>query len=337
MMMIRTPRIIYLLYYLKGLDKDKYRRFLKHAASVTGRSRRSIRQDMLASVIRYNISILDYFYFGFYEKTKSERSKWAGTGYLYEYQLKMNPRDARKLLEDKIRFLRHFSPFINRQYSDIRTLRSDPDLLEKLCTNHSGRLVLKGSHGQVGAEVEVVSCKEFTPSGLIGYMGKNHYDLAEEYVVQHPAIMELSSSGLNTVRIFTQLIDGEIHFLGARFRISVNSPVDNMGAGNLAAPVDLEKGLVTGPGVYSDITRGDEEVHPLTGKQINGFQLPYWSEVIDLARRAALHTPGNRSVGWDIAITESGPELIEGNHNWCKLLWQLPVKEGLKSELEQYH
>ena len=164
----------------------------------------------------------------------------------------------------------------------------------------------------------------------------NKFDLLEEYVVQHPSLMELSPSGLNTVRVFTQIHEGDVRFLGARFRISVNSPVDNMGAGNLAAPVDMETGIVAGPGVYSDITKEDQDVHPVTGLPIAGFVIPYWQEVIDLSRRSALSNPENRSVGWDIAITEKGPQLIEGNHNWCKLLWQLPLKRGMKDELEKY-
>jgi hypothetical protein len=167
-------------------------------------------------------------------------------------------------------------------------------------------------------------------------MMRKKYDLAEEFVVQHPALMELSHSGLNTVRVFTQLYEGSVDFLGARLRISVNSPVDNMAAGNLAAPIDIETGIVNGPGVYSDIIKEDKTIHPLTGKAIAGFVIPNWNEVIELAKKAALLTPENRSVGWDIAITENGPELIEGNHNWCKLLWQLPVKKGLKKELEKY-
>lgn len=292
---------------------------------------------MLASVFRYNISLLDYFYFRFYMLEKRDRLKWAGTGFLYEYQLKMNPRQARMVLEDKNLFLKRFKPFIRREYADLHTARENPALLQKLLDNDSGRLVLKGSKGQVGAEVEVVSCSDYNPAELLDYMADKDYDLLEEYVVQHSAIMALSATGLNTVRVFTQIHKGEIHFLGARFRISVDSPVDNMGAGNLASPVDINTGEVTGPGVYSDITREDKAVHPLTGQAITGFTLPYWEEVRDLSIKAALHTPENRSVGWDIAITEKGPELIEGNHNWCKLLWQLPVKEGLKHELERYN
>jgi hypothetical protein len=196
--------------------------------------------------------------------------------------------------------------------------------------------VLKGSHGQVGAEVEVINCSKYSSSSLTAYMERMKYDLAEEYVVQHPLLMDLSPSGLNTVRVFSQLYEGGVEFLGARLRVSVNSPVDNMAAGNLAAPVDMETGVVNGTGVYSDITKEEKRVHPVTGKAITGFVIPHWDKVIELVKSAAFHTPENRSVGWDIAITETGPELIEGNHNWCKLLWQMPVKRGLKAELEKY-
>lgn len=334
---MRLKRILYLIYYTRGLDRAKYRLFLNHAAKTTGRSKPSLVFDMLVSVFRHNISLLDYFYFRFYKLERSERLKWAGTGYLYEYQLKMNPRQTRMVLEDKIQFLERYKPFISRKHADIQTVKEDREILNDLLGNDSGRLVLKGSRGQVGAEVEVVSCSDFTAPDLLAYMQEKNFDLLEEYVIQHPTIMALSSTGLNTLRVFTQIQEGEIHFLGARFRISVNSPVDNMGAGNLAAPVNLDTGVLSGPGVYSDITREDEAVHPVSGQSITGFTVPFWEEVLDLSTRAALHTRENRSVGWDIAITENGPELIEGNHNWCKLLWQLPVKEGLKKELEKFH
>ncbi|HOW32261.1 MAG TPA: sugar-transfer associated ATP-grasp domain-containing protein, partial [Bacteroidales bacterium] len=207
---------------------------------------------------------------------------------------------------------------------------------ERLLVHPSGQLVLKRSRGQVGAEAEVVSCKDFNPATLITKMKSGKYDLAEEYAVQHPSLMALSPAGLNTVRIFTQLHNDNVDFLGARLRISVNSVVDNMAAGNLAAPVDMETGVVTGPGVYSDITKQDQAIHPVTKQSIIGFQLPYWPETLEMIRSAALLCPDNKSVGWDIAITSEGPELIEGNHNWCKLLWQLPVKQGLKHLLKEY-
>ena len=109
-----------------------------------------------------------------------------------------------------------------------------------------------------------------------------------------------------------------------------------MAAGNIAAPVDLKTGIVTGPGVFSDITRYSVRVHPVTGKEIEGFIMPHWEKVLELAAIAARNASGNKSVGWDIAVTKDGAELIEGNHNWCKLLWQLPVNRGLKAELLRF-
>ncbi len=328
--------LLYFFYYLKITNYERLRRFFSYVKIKFNVASCFLFYDIIVSTFRYKISLLDYFYFRFYDLSEEERKKWAGTSFMYEYQLHMNPRGARELLVNKHRFLQHFSPFVKRGFASLQELKANPALAESLLANASGRLVLKGSRGQVGAEVEVAPCEGLNQKKLIEMLQSRGYHLVEEYVIQHPALMELSPSGLNTLRIFTQLYKGQVDFLGARLRVSVNSAVDNMAAGNLAAPVDLETGCVKGTGVYSDITKTDEAIHPITGMAIVGFQIPFWHEALDMVRQAALHTPENRSVGWDIAITPSGPELIEGNHNWCKLLWQLPVKQGLKPMLDKY-
>lgn len=168
-------------------------------------------------------------------------------------------------------------------------------------------------------------------------MKKNDFDMAEEFVNQHPKLNELSPSGVNTIRIITQLNDkDEVDILGCRLRITVNSKVDNLAAGNIAAPIDPITGIVIGDGVYSDIAFEDQEFHPVTNVKINGFQIPFWEKTVELAKNAQLLHKQNRSIGWDIVITNKGPGLIEGNHDWCKLLWQLPVKKGMKNTLEEY-
>ena len=149
--------------------------------------------------------------------------------------------------------------------------------------------------------------------------------------------MRLTPSAVNTVRVITQL-DNTLNpvILGCRLRIGVNGVVDNLAAGNIAAPVDADTGIVFGGGIYSDITKPDETIHPVTKTPIVGFQIPFWKETVDLVKKVAVVNPVNRSIGWDIAITETGPELIEGNREWCKLVYQLPVHKGLKNELQQY-
>ncbi|CAK0776221.1 hypothetical protein CCP3SC15_5410001 [Gammaproteobacteria bacterium] len=53
--------------------------------------------------------------------------------------------------------------------------------------------------------------------------------------------------------------------------------------------------------------------HPDSGTLIAGRVVPYWREVIELAKRAHHLYSGYPFVGWDIVITATGPLLLEGN------------------------
>ena len=330
-------RIIYLIYYIWKLDWPKFRTFLAYVHNEYHQSKLRILADVLLSSIRYNISVLEYFQFGFYRISKEERKTYAGTGYMYEYQLAMNPRKERVILDDKRLFYKKYGKFIRHKVADYNDLLTDPGLADSLLSNPGGSLVFKVFNGKCGQQVDFRRCDELTPTQIVEFMREKGFDLAEEFILQHSDMSSLSPSAVNTVRIFTQLnSNNEVELLGCRLRISVDSPVDNMAAGNLAASVDEKTGIIEGPGVYSDITRHDETIHPITGTMIGGFKVPYWADTIKMVREAALLNPQNRSIGWDIAITSDGPDLIEGNHDWCKLVWQLPVKRGLKPVLERH-
>ena len=330
-------RILYLGYYLKQLERDKYNLFLNYAAKKRNISRFRLVLDSVYCVFRYNICLIDYFIFRFYEKDKVERSKWVGTGYKYEYDLVMNPKNTRHILEDKIEFYKVYSPFVIHANCTIDDLEINNEKANKVLSNPTGKIVVKDALGQCGWDVELIEVKEKSREEIISYMDKKGFNLAEEFIQQHPALSEISNTGLNTIRVITQLDkNNRVDILGARLRISVNNFVDNLASGNIAAPIDVETGIVNGPAVYSDITKEAVEYHPVTRTKITGFQIPQWDDVIALVTKAALHRPGNRSIGWDVALTEDGPELIEGNHNWCKILWQIPVNKGLKHILEDY-
>jgi hypothetical protein len=249
----------------------------------------------------------------------------------------MNPKEARTILDDKTLFYKEYCDYFVHTVADIADLKKSKTTVEKLLAVPSGKLVFKVADGKCGVAVEIKSADEFDETSLISFMENNKFDLVEEFIIQHPSLSALSPTAVNTVRIFTQLNrNNEVEVLGCRQRISVNSSVDNMAAGNLAAPIDEQTGMVNGPAVYSDITKPEEVKHPLTGVAIEGFTVPFWKETIAMVKEAALLHPQNRSIGWDIVITENGPGFIEGNHDWCKLLWQLPAKKGMKSVLESY-
>lgn len=330
-------RLVYLGYYFRNMDFDKLSRFIRHVSK--GKPLLTIRLwiQMLHDSFKYNISPLEYFLFGFYEKLASEKLEWVGTGTMYEYQRVMNPIGARVVLDDKRKFGKAYSDLILHQTISLDDLRVDHDAVGQLLKNPSGRVVFKVSNGKCGRSVEIVDGDQFSVDSLIAYMESKGYDLVEEYVEQHCDMARLSPSGVNTVRMITQLdAQGNVELLGCRQRISVDSPVDNMAAGNLVAAIDEETGVIFGKAYYSDITKPPVAVHPVTGVTINGFQVPFWAEIVKLVKAAALLHPCNRSVGWDVVVTDRGPGLIEGNHDWCKLVWQIPVQKGLKPILDRY-
>lgn len=332
-------RIIYFGYYIKKLNWTLFRKFMKYAKEQTGRSSMSIWNDIFRNSLKYNISILEYFQFGFYKSgcTDEYKSSWAGTGYMYEYQGFMNPREYRDLLEDKTIFDKTYGKYMHHCVYSLTDLKDSAESIEKVLNNRSGKIVFKIKDGGCGKRVEVHKADEYDASSLVKFMEDNKFDLVEEFVQQHETINNLAPSALNTVRIITQLRpNGEVDIVGCRLRVSVHGVTDNLAAGNLAAFIDPETGIITDNGVYSDITKPEEEVHPVSGLKIKGIQIPYWKESIALAKELASIDPRNKSIGWDLAITTYGPDVIEGNREWCKLLFQLPAKKGLKQVLEKY-
>ena len=328
-------RLMYFAYYVRRLDRARLNKFMLYMQAERGLSRAVQWRRILRDSLKFNISILEWYQFRFFELDDGQKAKWAGTGTMYEFQRRANPPGARELLNDKRKFYRAYRQFFRHELFDRDALAADPSLVQGFLARHD-RLVFKDATGNCGASILIRPTKELDAATLVDQMQMAGHDMVESFVQQHDQLNALSPSGVNTVRIFT-LIDSAGHYkvLGCRLRISVNSPVDNLAAGNLAAPIDEHTGVVTGPGVYSDITRAPETHHPVTGTAIKGFQVPFWAETLEMVETASLLHPENCSIGWDIAITPEGPGLIEGNHDWCKLVWQLPVGLGLKSLLAE--
>jgi Sugar-transfer associated ATP-grasp len=162
--------------------------------------------------------------------------------------------------------------------------------------------------------------EEHDAESLTGHVAE--LSLAQAYVIQravrnHHDLLDLSAGALCTVRMLSCRNErGGYEVTCAAFRMSVNpaSAVDNFHAGGVAAAVDVATGRL-GPATSLRIGRdkGWHDRHPFTGAQITDRQLPMWRETIDLAQRAHRAFPDYALIGWDIAVLEDGPCIIEGN------------------------
>jgi len=334
---MQLRRLLYFGYYLKKTNWSEWLRFLQYTKRKYNTNYIRLVWDNFWSIFRYNISPLEYFQFNFFSQNEAERSSWAGTGFMYEFHRKMNPPKSRNILSDKRIFAEKYADFLQHKSLPISQNPEHQAALEKLLDGDTKSLVLKAADANCGRSIAFVPSSNFEHvEALISYAASNNYQLVEEKIIQHPNLQKLAPNAVNTARIFTQLRGDEVIILGCRLRISIHTSVDNLAAGNAAAPIDENSGIITGPAVFSDITKAAITHHPMSGVEILGFQIPHWDAAIALVKKAAKLHPENKSIGWDIAITTTGPDLIEGNHDWCKLLWQLPVQKGLKPLILPY-
>jgi len=327
----------YLAHWILTLDTAAFFSFLDFAQTKSRRSKTGLALDSFYSVIKFRISIMEYFQFGFFLANNDVRSTYVGTPLLEEYQLRVNPKSERHYLHNKIDFLETYAPFIKHGYATLDDLRANSGAAAKVLTNKSGKIVLKSTFGEGGDKIQIMSAGGLDSASVIKCLTATGNDFIEEYVVQHSDLARLAPTALNTVRIITQLNgDDDVEILGTILRISIRSSVDNWHKGNMASAVNVSTGIIDGPAFYMDITKSDERYHPVTGVEIVGFKVPFWQETLRMAKSAALHNKKNRSIGWDIAVTDQGPDLIEGNHNWDKVLWQRAAGRGLKPLIQAY-
>ena len=130
-------------------------------------------------------------------------------------------------------------------------------------------------------------------------------------------IADLGSGVLATVRVLTCRDEaGDYEVTDAVFRMpkGPGAKVDNFHAGGIAAAVDIRSGEL-GPATDLGLRPDSQwwERHPHSGARIQGRKLPFWQETLDLARRAHAAFPHWAAIGWDIAIVDDGPVMIEGN------------------------
>ena len=127
--------------------------------------------------------------------------------------------------------------------------------------------------------------------------------------------------------------DRDIAYAGIRIG-GGESVVDNFHSGGIVAGINLETGKVVTDGI--DLSCNIYKTTS-TGVAVKGFMIPYFSEALDMVRDAGKDLEGY--LGWDIAISEDGPVLIEANTMPGAVILQMPYipeKRGMKYVMEKY-
>lgn len=209
-------------------------------------------------------------------------------------------------------------------------------------------LIIKPTNGNSGRGIVIVERdnNKYRVRQADEYIDLEDFQLKEksvlqEIVVQDKRINKIVSSSLNTLRIVTLFTkSGEAIVISALMRFGVGGAyVDNWSSGGVAVGVNHYSGVLYETAYDKHGNKYFE--HPDSKLRFEGFQVPEWDKVCELAIKVQCAFSFYKLLGLDIAITEDGPVLIEINQSTDIVLQEqtagpLLADKTIFSEFEKY-
>jgi hypothetical protein len=155
--------------------------------------------------------------------------------------------------------------------------------------------------------------------------------ICQEGLRQIPELAELNPESVNTLRIMTRFRGQAPEVVATLLRVGrKGSFVDNATVGGLSCHVDIDNWKTSGTAVlWNSHPYEFCERHPDSGALFDGVQLRFREETLELVTSFAAKFPGCEIIGWDIALTDSGPKIVEVNWNPDVDLPQMSGRIGL--------
>lgn len=313
-----------LIQYAKSGNIKKFKQNLKEISKKENKSTFVLFNHFLLTFIKSGCGYSDYLNYELYKKTFKEISEYVTIKDQDKFYEIVSPAKYKTFFTIKPNFLNNFKNYINRDFFAGGSIEE----LEKFIKNNKEFMVKpydglggKGVYKEYSKNIKDI--KEFYE-----YLEKNHLFI-EEYVKQNEKINKLCKESVNTIRIMTFSYNGKSEIVYAAMRIGngINN-VDNFHQGGMGCKIDLEKGTLIGDAIDKDLNHF--EVHPKSKVKFDGFQIPNWEKAKELVLKASLVNKHIHMVGWDVAITEEGATLIEGNRRPGFDLIQVLSKKGRK-------
>lgn len=343
--------------YIQILGKREMRKLMRAQERVTDKEHaitevmditgwdRARTEEMIAEARqRTGCAYKEYLIYRFYELDKKTQEET----FLMHDSKKLSAKydvDAKfvKMLCNKAMTDEYFGEFLRRPWC-VNTKISLEEFTEKFA--ESKRVIYKPLDGNRGKGVEAFNVSRENAKEVYDELVTFPEGVVEEYVVQHHDMSAMCPSSVNTIRIVTlssnsQMVGNtgkHMDVAYAALRIGGGgSIVDNFHSGGMVAAIDLATGeLVTDA---ADMAGHVFANHPTTGTKIKGFKVPYFQEALQMVHDAWEMSKIEGYLGWDIAITENGPVLIEINLRPGVVLLSMPYApehKGMRHVMEKY-
>lgn len=285
--------------------------------------------------IRYGANLTDYERFEFYKKTHHERNRYL-TIRRWENMLKaFGYYKTRENTYGKIAIYKSFADYIHRPWI-VADKDADPQSIKDFIAKQEVVFV-KPDHGSQGNGVVRIKADDNAAIEELMNDCKQRAFVVEGAIEQAPDIAAINPTSINTIRAFTLIKrDGTTQIISILLRVGMpGMVVDNWGSGGVCYNFDLATGICDRAGV--DKKQQPYLIHPGSNFQMVGFRLPNFAQLKQLILEISQKVPQARFVGWDIAITPDGYELVEmncpGGHDILQP-YGTPYGDLLKRELK---
>lgn len=295
---------------IKRVDYKLMWEMIGEISAKTNKSKISVLFDMLSCYRKYGTGYSEYHEYEYYLLNDAERATYMTSKMANQIVMKFNQSEYRHFFYDKSEFNKKFKDFVGRNWIDIRDV-SKEEAYEFLKQEET--VMIKETQNLMGHGVEKVVFSElddfdkFYEESL-----HNKQYLWEEFFTQHPEMAKLYPKSVNTLRMITFYDGEEVRILEKIIKMGNGGHLDNFAAGGMYTILS-DEGKVLYPAFDSHANEFTH--HPVSKEKILGFQVPLYDEVIAMVKEAGKVVPEIPYVGWDVAIGEDGPILIEGNYN----------------------
>lgn len=317
----------------------------------------SFDKNMVTSEELFYISIYDYWAYGvntpeeifysFYKKTDKEKKSYLTFRSRFEYVYKLNDIKDKHILNNKYETYQILKQYYKRDVIQVKS-EDDRATFTEFVKKHN-TFVFKPIELGLGIGIKKISLGDSTADLLFDKLIKegkeikknnswrgwdtNSAIVLEECIKQSEAMAKLNPDSINSLRIPTIRKGGRVDIWRPYMKIGLGTEYIVDEAFSLIAGVDKNTGVLD-THAYDEL--GNEyDIHPHSGCEIMGYEIPQWNELLEIAKKVALMMPKSINyVGWDFILSDKGWVIIEGNFDG-EFLGQNAYQCGLRYELEE--
>ena len=280
---------------------------------------------------KYKFTINEYFAYRLFEHANEKPMSFIPNEEVTEVANVLNRYHENSFRFNKVKRYEYYGKYYKRDLLGVT--KENKDKFLELAQKHE-ELIIKpiGSFGGNGVKrIKTDNPSELYDSLIDEYEG---IFVAEEPIKQAQSISKLHPNSVNTLRVPTIRFDDEVVPHHVAFRCGQGGNiVDNACSGGILGYVDMKTGEILSA---CDSNGVSITKHPTTGEDFVGFKIPRIDEALELAKELALVYPEYRWVGWDLALTDDGWVMVEGNSHPQIEIYERATKTGMYSDFKSY-